>query len=75
MKRELTPAQVRALPDGTMVNIHSTDKYGYPQTRTAFVHRRPTGETVLHGIGMYDTGFISIRARKGWTYTMEVEDA
>ncbi|MBR2226797.1 MAG: hypothetical protein IJ893_02890 [Bacteroidales bacterium] len=74
MERELTAAEVRKLPEGSMVTIHGTDRYGYPYSRRVFVHETATGKKKLLSINPYGSGLIDIRTRKGQTYTAEVND-
>ena len=74
MEKELTAAEVRKLPEGSMVTIHSTDKYGYPCAGKVYVHETTGGKKVLMSLSPYSSGFIEIRSRKGKRYTVEVED-
>ena len=71
--KELTPAEVRRLPEGAKVTVHKTDVYGYPCRGVYYVHALEGGKKVLVSMSPYSGGAIEIRARKGWRFTGEGE--
>lgn len=75
MEKELTAAEVRALPVGTKVTVHGHDKYGYPTHLPCEIVQRRTGQgKELRYTTYFDFERMEIRAHKGRTFTMEVKE-
>jgi hypothetical protein len=73
-EKRLTAAEVRKLPEGSEVVLHTTDKYGYPCTLTCTVFDKPKGggKELLYW-GYYGPDRMPIRLGKGQYFTVREE--
>lgn len=75
MEKELTAAEVRALPVGTKVYVHGHDRYGYPWRMACEIVKKISGKGVQLCYRTYNgPERMDIRASRGRTFTMEVKD-
>lgn len=75
MTREIPAKEVRALPIGSRVTVHSHDRYGYPTHLVCEVVARREGKGVELRYSTF-SGFerMPIRAHAGRVFTVEVEE-
>lgn len=75
MTKEITAKEVRALPIGSIVTLHSHDRYGYPTHLMCEVVGRRDGKGVELRYNTFG-GFerMPIRAHAGRVFTVEVSE-
>lgn len=75
MTKEITAKEVRALPIGSIVTLHSHDRWGYPTHLPCEVVAKRNGKGVELRYNTFD-GFqrMPIRAHAGRVFTVEVRE-